>query len=1145
MIMLRTQSSEARRVPMPIRPPRHTVSHWRNWLLCIVVSACSGNGTAPENPIKPGQTDFTSNEPLGGGNRNRFGDQAAFGGTADLAAPEASDRSAPPSGRQGEVQEADIYRVDNNRLFYLNTYRGFVIYDVNNPRDPKRLSRLPVFGHPIEMFVEGNTVYALLKDALYLTQKQGRLHFERHNVSQLVTIDVSDLARPRVIKTIDIVGQLREGVSRKIDDTIYVVSYMPQSYYWGWAYGADQTTEQAWVYSFNVADRDNPALVDKLQVFEGGGYQRQQSTPAEGGGTHNTQNRWFQSVAISATANTLMVVENWSVSGYSSGSNGITRPACGSSYYGQQAVVSIVDISDPSGQIKLHTRFEAAGSLTDQFKQTYVHDQASNTGTYYGIFARNEWSSSDCSGTQHVQNTIEAWDVSDGSNPRRLSALAFGKPNETVRGSAFDLERKVAYAITAERIDPLYVISLDDRNNLRVLSEIDGLSGDMNVFRLVADRKFLIGIGRDNSETCSGFQGGEQRRGANIAVSLIDVRALDRIRLVERKCVAVENAHWIGSDLNWNLDQAHKMIGMHSDGRANVVTVPVYYYTQNDEAGWWWSRFETAVGMMSWDLSQYDDTKDETQQNVLKNHGTLVHPNGQVRRSIVFTHKGTSDRRMMINLSDTHISVADIDDLDQPELLSEVEVAPFSSQLYRFGNYIVEQVQNAPTSGFWPSRDGKSEFRVRPAGGSLEDTAPVATFSSAQVQQVIKHGDNLVIFRHAGTRNKALEYVEPSTEAVVYDLSNPRQPRLTGRATLPQGIWPYYRYFCGTGYFGGYWFDDQRNWAQTSDGIVFSSQRWDSESRRSIAYLTWLDLRDASAPKVSERQLEDSAALAYLGLVNDPVEPTSFWLVYRRQVGQIRVEGDVFYRHRYFAQRWQGAESVRPLESVNLPGRLIRTWKHSSGERMFLTHDFRYDRRRRDEAYYWQPTFRLNLLRQIAGGESVVNGDRSYTGPVAELLDQRRFDNLNLRDLAIDGDRLVVNAQRGGYYWGWPVAEAVRSDGIGQSTLAMSESEDNSDRLYIFDLAARRFDQQYGESTGTYNVELMGTYQGQLFVNLPGDGVLAVDLSDASRPVGKRFLRTLGYARNIEFAQDTAYVSSGYFGVYQMPLDGSTTIAVR
>ena len=177
-------------------------------------------------------------------------------------------------GRVADVQEADIYKLAGTRLFYFNTYRGFIVYDVADAAKPVQLSRLPVYGYPVEMFVEGNVVYALLRDALYLTEANGKLQFQRHNVSQLVTIDVSDVAHPRILKTLDIIGQLHEGVSRKIDSTIYVVSEQFEGYYWGWQTPADQPEEQAWVYSYDVADPTNPRQVGQLQVFQGGGASR-------------------------------------------------------------------------------------------------------------------------------------------------------------------------------------------------------------------------------------------------------------------------------------------------------------------------------------------------------------------------------------------------------------------------------------------------------------------------------------------------------------------------------------------------------------------------------------------------------------------------------------------------------------------------------------------------------------------------------------------------------------------------------------------------------------------------------------------------------------------------------------------------------
>ncbi|MCA9668900.1 MAG: beta-propeller domain-containing protein [Myxococcales bacterium] len=1082
-------------------------------IFTLVGLGCGGN--IGDNALSPGQTDFVNNEP-----GNGYGSPGAFNGAEDRGAGGAmapsgqADSNAkgaePPNGRTGDVEEADIYRIDNNRLFYLNTYRGFVVYDLNDPKNPRRVGRLPVFGYPVEMFVKGDTIYALLRDALYLTQDKGKLKFERHNVSQLVTIDVSDLSKPRVLKKVDIIGQLREGVSRKIEDTIYVVSYVPQSYYWGWGYNRNQDQkEQAHVYSFNVADAKNPALVDKLKLFEGGSIQLQDKT------TGSYYTRSFNGVSISATSNALMVVENWySYGRQSSGGNG-----CSSYQSNQDATVSIVNISDPSGKISVHTKFQTKGHLTDQFKQTYIYDDATKTGTYYGIFARREWGGSNCNWQSQIQNTIESWDVSDGKNPQRLSELAFGKPNETVRGSTFDPERKVAFAITAQQIDPLYVISFADRTKLKVLSEIDGLSGDMNVFRFIDNKKFLMGIGRDTTDTCSGFQKDGERRGTNVAVSIIDVRDLNNIKLVQRQCVAVQNASWVSSGVNNNLDQAHKMIGMFSDGRVNAVTVPVYYYVKNeDNPSWWYYRYETAIGVMTWDTSKYDPNKSHTEQTVLQNYGTIIHHNGQVRRSIVFTHKGQSDRRMVVNLSDTHISIADIEDLDHPQVLSTVELAPYYSQLYKFGQYLVEQV----TSGAY-GYEARTEFRVKRAGADLESRSVVARFSVGQVQRAIKHGDNLVLFRTVQENNNQPYYYRTSTEVLVYDLSDPAAPRRAGSVKLTGSILPYYYYWCGVGgFWGGYWFDDNsRNWVSTKTGITFLSYFYDYQKGTSSRRLYFLDLQNNQAPAVTNYALTTAQSWSFLGLAPDPVEPTAFYLTYRTHIGQNKIGNTTFSVFKYYAQRWgRRGGKWTGLESINLPGRLIRTWATKQGQRMFLAHDYTYRpyvNPNNPQYTSWQPDFRLSLLR-----ETQLLGQ-----PVAELLDWHNFADFYLKDLVIDGDKIFVNAHRSYSY--------AQKNNL--------QWYDLSDHLVFFDTSLGKLAKKYSEATGTYNVRLMGTYRNRLFLNLPGDGVLVVDASNPSVPVGKQFVRTLGWASHIEFAGDTAFVASGNFGIYELQLDSPLVIA--
>jgi hypothetical protein len=105
---------------------------------------------------QPGQTDFTTLDNGSGIARGRGVGIQDSAGTAGPAVPTAA--PAAPQGRTGTVQEADIYRLSGTRLFYLNTYRGFMVYDVSNSQQPVKVSALPIYGYPVEMFVEGNTI---------------------------------------------------------------------------------------------------------------------------------------------------------------------------------------------------------------------------------------------------------------------------------------------------------------------------------------------------------------------------------------------------------------------------------------------------------------------------------------------------------------------------------------------------------------------------------------------------------------------------------------------------------------------------------------------------------------------------------------------------------------------------------------------------------------------------------------------------------------------------------------------------------------------------------------------------------------------------------------------------------------------------
>ena len=164
---------------------------------------------------------------------------------------------------------------------------------------------------------------------------------------------------------------------------------------------------------------------------------------------------------------------------------------------------------------------------------------------------------------------------------------------------------------------------------------------------------------------------------------------------------------------------------------------------------------------------------------------------------------------------------------------------------------------------------------------------------------------------------------------------------------------------------------------------------------------------------------------------------------------------------------------------------------------------------------------RLNLLRQIDGK--------------AELLDARTFTDQRLGSLLLDGGRLFASAQR--QWWSW--AGRVGGDEPAPSW------EQTSDRLVIMDVQSGSLAPLYDQPIRTYGVSLMGVHDGNLFLQLPGDGVLVADVANPAQPRGLRFLRTLGHATHIEFAGQETYVASGNFGVFHFDLGAPSAIPIE
>ena len=146
------------------------------------------------------------------------------GGVATSAA--AASTSASGSAATRTVQETDLYRIDGDRLYYLNAYRGLMVFDVTNVDQPKLLGRSPIFGTPVDMIVNAGIATVVVGD-WYGAQDDGA----PFHGSVVRGLDATDPTNIRVLGDARIRGWVQED--RVVGNVLYTVS-QDYSWYYGW-----------------------------------------------------------------------------------------------------------------------------------------------------------------------------------------------------------------------------------------------------------------------------------------------------------------------------------------------------------------------------------------------------------------------------------------------------------------------------------------------------------------------------------------------------------------------------------------------------------------------------------------------------------------------------------------------------------------------------------------------------------------------------------------------------------------------------------------------------------------------------------------------------------------------------------------------
>jgi hypothetical protein len=131
------------------------------------------------------------------------------------------------SAQPRTVQETDLYRLDasTGRLYYLNSYRGLMVFDVSNVDQPKLLGRSPIFGTPVQMFVDKGIAVVVVADWYGLLDTGEPFHG-----SIVRGLDATDPSHIRVLGEAKLGGWVED--TRIVGSVLYAVS---EDY--GWVYG--------------------------------------------------------------------------------------------------------------------------------------------------------------------------------------------------------------------------------------------------------------------------------------------------------------------------------------------------------------------------------------------------------------------------------------------------------------------------------------------------------------------------------------------------------------------------------------------------------------------------------------------------------------------------------------------------------------------------------------------------------------------------------------------------------------------------------------------------------------------------------------------------------------------------------------------
>ncbi len=857
----------------------------------------------------------------GGVNFNRVVGQSAFvsappaGMTSSgrgLAVPGASSASGTSGagGTSGSsasttrtVEETDLYRLDGNRLYYLNGYRGLMVFDVTDVDHPALIGRSPIYGSPVDMIVRNGIAIVVVAD--WYGQMDDGTPFHGSIVRGLDTTDPTNI---KVLGEAKLGGWVQDD--RVVGNVIYAVS---EDY--GWVYGWDapagggiavstQPTETVIVSSVSFA---NNVIQSVGKV----------TFPGFNGVFNVTPNAIMLAHAASSVTATTGAGGAGGDGGMAAADGGVVPPGpTVVTTPSNQTELLYLDISDPGGQIVQRGSLTVAGQ---------VQGWGADNGRWNLDFADGQ--------TAHVVAcSAGQWGYCDGTSGYILSIADFSNPDAPALDSQltipstgwsvaarFDTARlylspQSADYGTGATSTPFQVYDLTDPKAPSLAGTVNITGTVWNILPAPSSRLFALGSEYTNTASSSS---------ESVSLQYLDVTTPSAPQLI--------GTSTFGNGWAWT-PAAGTFKAFTMDATKGMVVLPF--------SGWDYTDQVYNNGLQLIDFTASSITT-----------GGAAHTRGWVERGIFANNR-------LVSLSDLSLAVVDYTNHAAPTVVTELTLARNVITAQPQGTNIAEI-----SSDWWNNDVTWSEVRLLPIANA-EETTDSAAAQTVRVDgvnaQVFMNGTFAYVVTNVQVQATCDPYgrpLQPGTtssgtttqcnaraeQVQVVDLSN--GVALRGKVQLPVDSWGWW----GWGWAGCYWYD----WWGGAEvvqvgGNALAFRRWEPIYDPNTQGYTvdvnsslWVvDLSKPDAPSTASVAITDDATTWWGNL---QVAGGNLYAGHYDWVDRSTDGGNQEWTVRYFADRVDLTDRAHPRigAKINIPGLLVGG--SDSDPSLLYTIDYRWD----------------------------------------------------------------------------------------------------------------------------------------------------------------------------------------------------------